>query len=151
MVAPGQHLLEEVEVVPHCPAESLHPAHVALPLWLLELLGDLVRRPLPDPVEPVDEEEAIGPAAGVLRVERRRVGEVLLEVEDDLHRVDHHALAVDQDRHQVLPADPSNFGSIARRDGDRFRSELLVGERQGDPLDVGRVLDPVELEHLSPP
>lgn len=91
---------------------------------LAQLRRDLVGRPLPDLVEPVDEDEHLG--ARVIRRVERRIGVALLEVADDLHRADHDAAVVVDDRNESLAADALDLVAIAVVDDDRLDRDLLV-------------------------
>lgn len=147
VLATGQHLLEQVEIPLHRPAQALDPLRVALGLRFLDLGRDLVRRSLPDPVEPVDEQQAVGPPGRILRVDPGPIREALLQVADDLHGVDHHLPVVDQDRNQVLSAHLADLRPVVRRHPDRLGLQPLVPQGQGHALHVGGFLDPVQGQH----
>ena len=101
-----------------------------------QLRLDLVGRRLPHAVEPVDEDVH----RGALRCrggEQRRLGRASLEVFQDSRGVTDHPIAVDEHRHERLPADALHLPAVAVVDDHRLGGQSLVGERQRDPLDVG--------------
>ena len=114
-------------------------------LRLLELGRHQVRRPLPDAVEPVDEHGDLGPPR-LVGGEERRLREAALEVLDDRRRVGDRLVAVDQHRHERLPADVLDRGPVVRVDVDPLDLEPLVPGRERDALDVRRERDPVDAE-----
>ena len=89
VVAPGEQPLEELERPRQLPAELVDPLRIGLRLAPLRL--DLVRRPLPDPVEPVEEDVELGTARLVLREERRLRLQRFEVAEDDRRVRDHDA------------------------------------------------------------
>ncbi|MDQ3409994.1 MAG: hypothetical protein M3469_08450, partial [Actinomycetota bacterium] len=144
MITAGEHRFEVVKRAGH-PAREVSDARMGW-VGLGELRLDLVGRPFPDSVEPVDEDEHLGTTCLIGGVQRRD-GVALLEVTDDLHRVDHHGAVVLQDRDEPLAADALHLAAIAVVDDDRLDGEPLVGERQRDAFYVGRERGAVEPDH----
>ena len=140
-VAPGEERLEERQRI----CDPLRELRDPLParLRLLLLGGDQVRRPLPDVVEPVDEDPHLCAPCLVGR-EERRLGVPRLEVLEDRRRVGEDEVAVDEDGHELLPADRDNWASVAVIDVDVLDRDPLVRERERDALDVGRERNPIE-------
>src|SRR5712692_578856 len=146
VVAAAEQRLEEIEGAGHRPAQLLDPPAVGL--RLAELCLDLVRRALPDAVEPVEEDLELGAAGRVGRVERRlRVA--LFEVGEDPGRVEDDRAVVVDHRHEILPAQPTDRAPVLPVDHDRLGLDPLVRERERDPLDVGRERDPVQADQAT--
>ena len=112
-------------------------------LRLLLLGRDQVRRALPDAVEPRDEDLHLGTARGLARVERR-LGNAPLEPLDDGRRVAENLVAVDEHRHERLPAHRLDRGAVARIDVDPLELDALVAGCERDALDVRRERNPVD-------
>jgi hypothetical protein len=148
VVATGKQVLEDVHRDRDLPPPLLDP--LAIGIGFLHLVVDEIGRALPDAVEPIDEHGRLGAARGVLRVQRRlRIAAV--QMLDDDHRVpDDRSLVVDH-RHEVLTGDAAHQAAILRVDPDRLDGQILVGERERDPLDVRGELESIELDHASAP
>lgn len=143
-----QHVLEPVEPGGHLRFQLLDPRRVGI--WLCQLGFDLVWRPLPDAVEPVDEDARLRPLRPLRRIQRR-VGICLLEILEDRRRIGDYALAVDDHRDERLAAHSHDLTAVVGVDPDRFDIEALVREGEGDALDVGRVPDAVRPDRASVP
>ena len=115
VVAAGEERLEAVERGGDPPSSSAIRAAVRLGLLLLGC--DQVRRPLPDLVEPVEEDPQLLAARGVGR-EERRLRKALLEVLEDARRVVQDEVAVDEDGHELLAADRDDRAPVGRVDVD---------------------------------
>jgi hypothetical protein len=146
-VAAAQQALEDPEAVLH--ALRLPLDDVVVRLLVLELQLDRVRRPLPDLVEPVDEQVHLGFPRRVGGEDRRvRVG--LFEIPEDADRVDHDGALVVDHRDQALAADDLDLTAVVVGDLNGLDLQALVGESEGDALDVRRVGRPVKPDHRLP-
>ena len=87
-----------------------------------------------------------GAGAGVVG-EERRLRVPRLEVLEDRRRVGDDEVAVDQDGDERLAGDLLDGRAVLGVDPDRLDLEPLVGQGERDAVDVGRVGEPVELEH----
>jgi hypothetical protein len=85
---------------------------------LLAPLGlDLIRRALPDAIEPVEKDVQLSPAS-LFPGEQRRVGRAGLEIAEDLGRVKDHFPVLDEHGHQRLAADALDLTAIGGIDID---------------------------------
>ena len=109
----------------------------------LELVGDQVRGPLPELVEPVDEDLHLGAPRGVARVERR-LGMPALQPLENARGVGDDLVAVDEHRHEPLAAHRLDRRPVVRVDVDPFELDTLVARGERDALDVRRERDPVD-------
>src|SRR4249919_4006097 len=116
------------------------------PLLHRERALELVRRLLPDAVEPVDQQHCFGTAGLVARIQRR-VRVALLQVLEDRGRVGDELPVVLEHRHEWLAARLDYRGAVVAVDVDPLRLEPFVPERQGDPLDVRRERDAPDADH----
>ena len=146
IVAAGEQLFEAGDRRAH-PLRELRKSDG---IWLrpFELGGDQVRRPLPDLVEPVDEDAHLRRARRIAR-EERRLRNVGFEPLDDGGRVDDHLVAVDENRHERLAADRLDRRAVGRVDVDPLDLDALVPRGKRDPLDVRRERDPIAGEAYS--
>ena len=145
VLAPGEECFEELERCGQLDPQLLDSREIRARAGELGL--DLVRRPLPDTVEPVDEEARLGPSSRVARVERR-VGEALLEMLEDARGVGDDRVAVHEHRDELLAADLPNGGAVVGIHRHGLDLEPLVREREGDALDVRRKLEAIEPQHV---
>src|SRR5438270_7627480 len=116
-----------------------------------ELGLELVRRALPDPIEPVDEDDRLRPP-GLIPWVKSRLGVPELELLEDGGRVgEDPPVLEDRDRHAILTADLDDRRAIRRVDVDPLEVDSLVAGRERDPLHVGRERDAVDTDHPGVP
>ena len=78
----------------------------------------------------------------------RVVGEPLLELAHDLHRVVYHRAVIEfEHRHEALTADALHERAVLVGDPDRLHLKALVREGERDALDVRRERRAVEAHH----
>ncbi len=146
VVPPVEQALEAIERVGQLTTEHRDPVLVHVVLRPLGL--DLVRGPLPHPVEPVEEDIELGPTRLVAGKEGR-LRKALLEEAEDRGRVGEDVPVLDEHGNEILSAQVVHDPPIDGIDLDPFHLGVLVGEREGHPLDVGRVGNPEDADHYS--
>ena len=143
-VAAGEEPVEAVEPGDHPGAELLDDGVVGR--RLLDLGGDLVRRALPDAVEPLHEDVRLGAPCRVAWPERG-LRMALLEPGEDPRRVEHDLAVRDEHRHEILTGHLPHGTPVAGVDVDPVDLDALEARPDRDSLDVRRERDPVDTDH----
>ncbi len=146
IVAPIEQILEERDRAAHPYGELDDTCSVGARLLLFG--GDQVRRPLPDVVEPLDEDAHLCAARRVAR-KKRRIGNAPLEPLDDRRRVADDLDAVDEYRDERLAADVLDGRAVVRIDVDPLDGDGLVPGSERDPLDIRRERNPVDADQIQ--
>jgi hypothetical protein len=143
VLAPVEQVLEQVQRRGQFVAQSVDPSLVRRRLRSLGF--DLVRRTLPDVVEPVEEDVDLRTPRGLPRKECR-LRLQLFEVTKNDCRIGDDSPVVNEHRDERLAAYSFDLAAVGGIDVDPLDLDLLMGEGQRNALDVRRKRDAVDTE-----
>ncbi len=146
VIPPVEQILEDVERRAHARPQLLDAARVRV--RCLELGRDQVRGPLPELVEPVDENLHLRAPRGLARIERW-FGVPALQPRENAWGVRDDLVAVDEHRDEPLAAHRLDGRAVIRVDVDPLDCDRLVSGCERDPLDVGREGNSVDADQIQ--